>query len=247
LLAVDGNFLHECVRHRIDAKEKFAAIFHGPVNPSLCCTFLWIIIFSPFHYLGIAEVTECIFTELRALGEPVAGTRLAAKRFHRLNCKHDPAVSPPECILKMTQPQKGLFWICHSIFHTLFLGNFFSAQIHKYTHTHVLFLHNTESASGPRYCVATQDEALRAKLREAGHVPLLYVDANSILLESPPRFVKDKVFEVFSFRFMLCNTDCEMILTKCFFLQEETKFGGLTKAERRALSQAKFGTSTKPK
>eukprot|EP00299_Pterocystis_sp_00344_P019009 c9467_g1_i1.p1 GENE.c9467_g1_i1~~c9467_g1_i1.p1 ORF type:complete len:149 (+),score=19.40 c9467_g1_i1:424-870(+) len=70
-------------------------------------------------------------------------------------------------------------------------------------------------------CIATQDRQLQSQLHELGGVPILFIQGNTISLASPPNVVKQLV------------------------IQEEQKFGGLMKIERRALAEAKWGTSTK--
>eukprot|EP00300_Choanocystis_sp_HF-7_P028043 c3339_g1_i1.p1 GENE.c3339_g1_i1~~c3339_g1_i1.p1 ORF type:complete len:273 (-),score=57.70 c3339_g1_i1:2-820(-) len=72
-----------------------------------------------------------------------------------------------------------------------------------------------------RFCVATQDRELQHELHELGGAPILFVAQSSVLLDNPPSFVKQQL------------------------LEDELKFGGLTKQERRAIAEAKKGTSTK--
>eukprot|EP00002_Diphylleia_rotans_P029513 TRINITY_DN6014_c0_g1_i1.p1 TRINITY_DN6014_c0_g1~~TRINITY_DN6014_c0_g1_i1.p1 ORF type:complete len:260 (+),score=71.56 TRINITY_DN6014_c0_g1_i1:70-849(+) len=76
---VDGNFLHTCMACKVGFREGLASIFE---NAFPC-------------------VTSCIVNELKNMGEEFSNAALIARRLQHIPCRHDPSLTPAECILSV--------------------------------------------------------------------------------------------------------------------------------------------------
>mmetsp|Transcript_10658 Transcript_10658/g.65738 ORF Transcript_10658/g.65738 Transcript_10658/m.65738 type:complete len:250 (-) Transcript_10658:721-1470(-) len=82
-VVMDGNFLHACIEAKLG----------GPRDtiPKLLC--------------GHAKIfsTKCALHELKSMGDPFAGTYLAARRFDCVRCGHENSVSAADCLKSLVE------------------------------------------------------------------------------------------------------------------------------------------------
>jgi len=90
-LAVDGEFIQQCLRYKIHIKEQIPKLFQNTVVPC---------------------VTKCTVSRLRRAGNQYSGAAIIAKRFERIQCSHEKGVKKEEECLRALVGKRNELKIC---------------------------------------------------------------------------------------------------------------------------------------